>query len=75
MNENDTRRASGTVAPPPRIAIAVREMLLGRGGLETAAHLGVSRSTAERIAGRLPCRRGSILLAARALGMELDDGR
>jgi hypothetical protein len=34
--------------------------------------LGVGRSTLVRLAGRLPCRRGSILMAARALGLALD---
>ena len=39
---------------------------------ETLVRLGIGRETALRIASRLPCRRGSILVAARALGMEVN---
>jgi hypothetical protein len=71
--EQQRRRArAGTVAPPPRLAIAVRAMLARDGEAATIARIGIARETALRIASRLPCRRGSILVAAQALGIEVD---
>ena len=72
-SDQQRRRAkTGSVAPPARLAIAVRELLARDGERETLVRLGIGRETALRIASRLPCRRGSILVAARALGMEVD---
>jgi len=69
--DTKTRRAAGTVAPPPRVAIAVRNLIGRCGEQATAERLGVSRATVARLAGRLTCRRGSVFMAARALGIEV----
>ena len=66
-------RAAGTVTPPPSVAIAVRELIDRHGDRDTAARLGVSRATVARLAGSLTCRRGSVFLAARPLGIDLGD--
>jgi hypothetical protein len=65
------KRRAGSVAPPPRVALAVRALLEAEGEVEAAARLGISRATLVRIAGRMTCRRGSILAAATALGLEV----
>lgn len=62
------------MAPPPKVAIAVRELIERYGEPWAVERLGVSRSTVIRLAGRLPCRRGSILMAARALEIDLAGG-
>jgi len=75
-NDNDRvppdRRPSGALAPPPRVALAVRGMIDRLGETEAVRTLGVSRNTVVRIAGRLPCRRGSILFVATRLGIDLE---
>ena len=63
----------GTLKPPPRVGLAVRAMLAREGEAATVQRLQVSRETALRLAALLPCRRGSILVAARALGIEVGD--
>jgi hypothetical protein len=63
---------AGTVTAPPRVALAVRDLISRIGGPATGAALSMSRETALRIASRTPCRRGSVLQAARALGIEID---
>lgn len=52
--------------------MAVRDLIERYGEPWAVERLGVGRSTVARLAGRLPCRRGSILMAARALGMDLE---
>jgi hypothetical protein len=74
-NDEQRRRArAGTVQAPPRIAVAVRDVLARDGERAATERLHLSPETATRIAARLPVRRGSVLVAARALGMEVDDG-
>ena len=70
--ERRFNRPTGTVAPPPRVEMAVRDLIERYGEPWAVERLGVGRSTVARLAGRLPCRRGSILMAARALGMDLE---
>jgi hypothetical protein len=65
------QRSRGGVLPPPRISIAVREAVLAHGARATASRLGFSDATTSRIAGRLPCHRASIELAAHRLGIDL----
>jgi hypothetical protein len=65
------QRSRGAVLPPPRVSIAVREAVLAQGARATATRLGLSDATTSRIAGRLPCHRASIELAAQRLGIEL----
>lgn len=65
------QRRTGTVAPPIRVALAMREAIAREGEGALAARFGIGRTTVARIAGRLTCRRGSILLAAHYLGIDL----
>jgi len=65
-------RAAGSIAPPPRLALAVRALIDRDGEVATAERLSLGRTTVARIAGRLKCRRGSILMAARALDIDLE---
>jgi hypothetical protein len=75
FSDQQRRRArAGTVAPPQRVAAAVREIIARDGERVAIERLQIDRATALRIASRLPCRRGSILVAARALGIDLDGG-
>ena len=67
------RRATGTYPPPPRLALAVRDLIATIGEVAATRQLGVSRSTALRLAMRMPVRRGSTALAAAALGLGLDE--
>jgi len=60
------------VLPPQRVSVAVREAALADGARALAGRLGLSEATTARIAGRLPCHRASIEMAARRLGIELD---
>lgn len=70
-SSNSSRRAQG-IAPPPRLATKLRELITQEGESALALRLGLGRPTLARLAGRLTCRRGSILQAAQALGMELE---
>jgi len=77
MNErtDQSRRArSGLVTAPPHVRAAMHAALV-RDGVRAASALGIGESTAARIACGLAVRRGSVLVAARALGLEVDDGR
>jgi hypothetical protein len=65
-------RRPGTFAPPPRLSIRVREMIDRDGAPAVAERLHVGRGTAERLAGRLPVRRATVIAVARELGMELE---
>lgn len=47
---------------------------MAEGGRAVAARLSLSGTTVGRIAGRLPCHRASIELAARRLGIDLEGG-
>jgi len=67
-----TTSRPGTVRPPPRLAIAVRELIDRDGAPSTAARLGLSRGATLAIAARLPARRGTIVAAAHALEIEID---
>lgn len=64
MEVAGVRHQPVAVRPPPRRAIAVRELIASEGAPEASARLAISA--------RLPARRGPILLAARALGMALE---
>jgi hypothetical protein len=64
---------SAGVLPPPRVSIAVRDLVISIGDVAAAAKLGLNRTTVVRVAGRMPCHRGTVLLAARALGIDLDE--
>jgi len=66
-------RKTGSVIPPTRLALAVRDSIVSQGSRVAAERLSLSDSTAARIAGRLPCHRASIELAARRLGIDLED--
>lgn len=67
-----TNKGSGRgVVPPPGVSTAVRALIGAIGMNETLRRTGLSRPTLARVAARLPCRRGSIVLAARACGFEL----
>jgi hypothetical protein len=62
----------GLVTPGAAEAAAVANML-ERLGLEgTQAALGIGRHTIQRLRGRLPVRRGSLVVARLALGMSAD---
>jgi len=67
------RRSPGAILPPPRVSLSVRQAVIADGARPTAARLGLSDTTVARIAARLPCHRASIELAARRLGIDLDD--
>ena len=71
---HDEQPRAGTVRPPPRIALAVRELIARDGEPAAAVRLGMSRGAALRVAARLPARRGTIIAAAHALGIEVDCG-
>jgi hypothetical protein len=71
-NTHQRRRVpTGTVFPPPYVALAMREAIAREGEGALASRMGIGRTTVARIAGRLTCRRGSILLAANWLGIDL----
>jgi hypothetical protein len=70
----DPRRLALGIAPPARLALAIRELIGREGEPATAARLGLGRPTIVRLAGRMTCRWGSILQAALALGINLDGG-
>lgn len=72
--QEPTNRAPGAVLPPWRIAQATRQSVILSGARATAVRMGISDTTVSRIAARLPCHRGSILQAARALGLDLEVG-
>jgi hypothetical protein len=67
-----SRRLSGSVLPPARVALAVREAVIADGARATSTRLGLSTATMNRIAGRLPAHRASIALAAQRLGIDLE---
>ena len=67
-------RQVGGVAPPPAEATTVRKIIEEHGEPYTAHRLGIGRSTIIRLAGGMTCRRGSILMAAHALGIQIDGG-
>jgi hypothetical protein len=68
-----TPTRAGTVRPPPRIALAVRDLIEQHGEPAAATRLGIGRTAVVRIAARLPARRGTVTQAAHALGFLIDD--
>ncbi len=70
-DESPTKRPSGSELAPRELTQEVRRIFLRDGGAAASSRTGVSRTAVERLAGSLPCRRGTILLAARNLGIDL----
>lgn len=57
------------------MALAVRDAVIADGARQASERLSLCEATVARIAGRLPCHRASIELAARRLGIDLDADR
>ena len=66
------KAARGAVVPPPRVALAARDAVIAIGARQASERLSLCEATVARIAGRLPCHRASIELAARRLGIDLE---
>jgi len=60
------------VRPRPAVAKAAAALLASVGELEAARRLQLARATVVRLAAGMPCRRGSIALAAARLGIPED---
>jgi len=69
--EENPGRSVGSMVPPLALRSAMRETIWEHGEERSAAKLGLSRSTVRRIAAGQTCRRGSLLLAAHTLGIDV----
>ena len=61
--------SSGAVTPPDELVSAVRATLAELGEERTAAKLQLSRSSVAKLAAQMPCRKGTLALAALRLNL------
>jgi hypothetical protein len=66
---NKRRNAAEGVTPPARLVARIRRLVELEGEPDVALMLGIARATVTRLRGGLPCRAGTIALAAQRLGM------